>query len=155
MMTIVNVFVGGQPASYDFALTLMASQAGMKISGLETLQEQMEILDRVPYSDMLKSIVEMVENIDKSRDDFNQMVAAYKNENIEVLSKLLEEYDTGAGESKLFLDDRNVKWIPTIKAAIEQNKTFVAVGAGHLFGKSGLIELMQNEGYEVKPVLKK
>ena len=47
---------------------------------------------------------------------------------------------------------RNRKWIPTIKSNIRESSCLIAVGAGHLPGEEGLINLLRKEGYNVKPV---
>lgn len=153
MMTVMNVFVGGQPASYDLALTLMATQAGKKVIGLETIEEQMAILDQISHKEMMQSIVEMVSDIEKAREDFNAMVIAYKKENLEKLDELLKIYETGGGDNEKLLDERNVKWIPLIETAMEEHTTFIAVGAGHLAGEKGLVHLLRQKGYTVKPVM--
>lgn len=47
---------------------------------------------------------------------------------------------------------RNKKWITVIKSNIQNCSCLIAVGAGHLPGKEGLINLIRKEGYTVKPV---
>jgi len=47
---------------------------------------------------------------------------------------------------------RNKKWIPVIKSNIQECPCLIAVGAGHLPGKEGLINLLRKEGYRVKPL---
>jgi uncharacterized protein YbaP (TraB family) len=47
---------------------------------------------------------------------------------------------------------RNKNWMPLIKKAIAAKPTFFAVGAGHLGGKTGVINLLRTQGYKVTPV---
>ena len=52
--------------------------------------------------------------------------------------------------------ERNMAWLPKIKSWLkegEEKKPFIAVGAAHLFGEQGLIDLLRKEGYELLPVL--
>jgi uncharacterized protein YbaP (TraB family) len=51
-----------------------------------------------------------------------------------------------------FLNQRNKNWIPEIEKLISSQKTFIAVGAGHLPGEFGVIELLRKKGYSVNSV---
>ena len=50
------------------------------------------------------------------------------------------------------LFNRNAAWAPLIIAAAKEKPTFFAVGAGHLPGDKGVIELLRKQGYTVAPV---
>jgi len=51
---------------------------------------------------------------------------------------------------KVMLLDRNYKWLPTIEKYFEDDKTmFVLVGAAHLWGSDGLLNLLKEKGYEI------
>lgn len=151
-MVVMNFFIEGTPASYDMVLTQMAQKQGLEIKGLETVAEQMDVLDKTPYEEQAEQLVEMISDVDKTKESFAAIVKAYKAENLEELDKLLDENLDGLSEKSAMLDDRNLKWIPTIQEAIKANRCFIAVGAGHLPGDLGLITLMRKKGYEVNPV---
>jgi uncharacterized protein YbaP (TraB family) len=53
----------------------------------------------------------------------------------------------------LLLDDRNERWIPILQKEFKKNSLFIAVGAGHLPGEKGVIQLLRNAGYTVEAVL--
>ena len=55
----------------------------------------------------------------------------------------------------LLLNDRNKKWVKELKEIMKNESVFVAVGAGHLTGKYGLISLLKKEGYTVEPLMNK
>ena len=50
------------------------------------------------------------------------------------------------------LNKRNTNWIPKLMKYFDEGSTFVAVGAGHLSGPNGVIELLRNKGYKVEPI---
>lgn len=52
----------------------------------------------------------------------------------------------------VFLDERNEKWIDRMTDRMEQKAIFFAVGAGHLWGPNGIIELLREDGYTVEPI---
>ncbi|WP_158547965.1 TraB/GumN family protein [Dyadobacter luteus] len=47
---------------------------------------------------------------------------------------------------------RNEKWMADIRSGIAENSCLIAVGAGHLLYKTGLISLLRKNGYKVEPV---
>jgi uncharacterized protein YbaP (TraB family) len=51
-----------------------------------------------------------------------------------------------------FLVKRNTNWIPIIEKQISKKATFIAVGAAHLPGENGVIQLLKSKGYQVVPV---
>jgi hypothetical protein len=52
----------------------------------------------------------------------------------------------------IFLTNRNKNWIPKIEEMIRSKKTFIAIGAGHLPGEEGVIDLLRKKGFIVKPI---
>jgi hypothetical protein len=56
-------------------------------------------------------------------------------------------------DKKIMLDNRNMNWIPKMSAIMKKEAVFFAVGAGHLSGDYGVINLLRNAGYTVKPIL--
>lgn len=47
---------------------------------------------------------------------------------------------------------RNKKWIPVIKENVQKSSCLIAVGALHLPGEEGLVQLLREEGYTLKPM---
>jgi uncharacterized protein len=55
------------------------------------------------------------------------------------------------GVHQTLIVDRNRRWLPQIEKMIEQGEsTLIAVGAAHLIGKDGVIELLKARGYTVE-----
>ena len=52
----------------------------------------------------------------------------------------------------ILLTNRNKNWVKKIKPIMDSKNLFIAVGAGHLGGEQGLIDLLRKEGYEVEGV---
>jgi uncharacterized protein YbaP (TraB family) len=50
------------------------------------------------------------------------------------------------------VDKRNNNWIPKLVDLFSKKSCFVAVGAGHLAGENGLINLLKKQGYTVEPI---
>lgn len=139
--------------SYENNLTQIAKQQQKDITGLETVQEQLDLFDNLPTDSVIKEITALLNgtNTDKT-DDFAKLVNAYKKQDLPALGELIKE--SGATDKDLggFLDVRNEKWVPRMIERMDKQSVFFAVGAGHLYGDNGLINLLRKAGYTVTPV---
>ena len=128
--------------------------------GLETIQEQMTILAggeiQVQVNEFIK---ELKEGSLDAENEMAKLVKYYKNQDVQGLYNEMivsMEKDGGklGGVSKEdFLDNRNKRWIPKLADLMKNKTLFIAVGAGHLAGEQGVIQLLKNKGYNVLPVI--
>ena len=83
------------------------------------------------------------------RGELNTLLEGY-----EKASKLPPDLSDDYQQKELYnlVSGRNKKWIPVIKSNIQDCSCLIAVGAGHLPGKEGLINLLRNEGYILTPI---
>lgn len=138
--------------SYEMSFVKMASQQKKELLGLERIDDQVAVFDAIPDSAEILSIMNMIGSIDEQRVEFNRMVAFYRNQDLKALYKLMIESPEMLGSQELLLDRRNQHWIPVMESAMKKSLTFFAVGAGHLPGNKGVIELLRKQGYTVNPV---
>jgi uncharacterized protein YbaP (TraB family) len=90
------------------------------------------------------------------RQYFDTMLTVYKLQQLEEIEKMFNKSEFGMEDNKdLLLDRRNKNWVSQLKKIMAAQSVFVAVGAGHLPGKMGLIQLLRKAGYTVKPLLNK
>lgn len=140
-------------ASFELALMTMAKQANKKMDGLETYETQAAVFDSSPYEKQIDDLVDMIKNPDTNTMLFNKMSEIYRAEDIEALYGYMDDYMNNDMElMKKFLDDRNKNWIPEIAKFSKEHSTFYGVGAAHLGGEFGVINLLKNEGYTVTPL---
>lgn len=154
-IALMNYFIEGTPASYDLVLTQMAINDSMKIFGLESVTQQMDMLDKMSYKEQAKSLMELVNESEKTKALFGEMVSAYKEERLTDLDELLDKNMHNETEKKYMITDRNKNWLPMIQNIIRNDKAFFAVGSGHLSGKLGVIYLLREAGFNVEPVFEK
>lgn len=83
-----------------------------------------------------------------------ELIEAYQKEDINAMAELNREWSEEYGEMTALLDDRNLKWMPTLKNIFNKGSAFVAVGALHLSGDEGLISLLREAGFTVTAVNK-
>lgn len=126
-----------------------------RVEGLETMSFQASIFDSIPYKLQAEQLLKYVKEGDsKSKADkqFEDMIDAYKSQDIEKLGDFINE-DEGLGNyGDLLLYNRNRNWVQKLKTIMPEKSVTIAVGSGHLAGDKGVIKLLRKEGYTVKPV---
>jgi uncharacterized protein YbaP (TraB family) len=141
------------PSSYELSFVQIAGKEKKPISGLETAKFQSDLLSKAPLDKQAKGLYKLAQDPQKAFDQFNDMLAAYK---LQDMVKLKEQIDKQMAEEKDFagdmLDNRNKVWIPKIERAIKLKPTFIAVGGGHLVGDNGVVNLLRKRGYTVKAI---
>lgn len=139
--------------SYEMELYQIADKLGKTTGGLETVDFQISLFDKIPYEAQAKMLVESIKTADVENDSFKKMTEMYVSQNIEAMVSMISE---GKNEITGFEDDllyqRNRNWIPVIGAEAGKQPSFFAVGAGHLAGENGVIHLLRKAGYKVRPV---
>jgi uncharacterized protein YbaP (TraB family) len=127
--------------------------------GLETIQEQMSILASgeldVQVKDFIRDIKDGKLN---ASSEMAKLVSFYKNQDIQGLyNEMIVSMEKDGGKiggvtKEDFLDNRNKRWIPKLADFMKNKTLFIAVGAGHLAGEFGVIQLLRNQGYTVMPI---
>jgi uncharacterized protein len=136
----------------DRYLAGRAAKAGKPTAALETAAFQIGLMDQLSAGDqesMLRQSLREMDLLDKGLD---QIVRSWAAGDIHGLEKLLldamREYP--AVHQKIIVD-RNRRWLPEIERLIEQGESaLVVVGAAHLVGKEGVIELLKARGYTLE-----
>lgn len=121
-----------------------------KRGAFETIAEQMNILNSI-YDN--KTLIEHLKSSNNSL--FSTMSQIYRQEKLAALDSLMtanmNEMDTE--KMDIFLYNRNKNWVAQIPEIIKTQPTLFAVGAGHLAGAKGVIQLLKNKGYSVTAVM--
>ncbi len=150
---IIPKIIDGPIASYEFKFVEMAAKYKIELAGLETVEEQIGSLDKIPYDKQADLVLETVNEFSESRVIYSQLINTYKKMDFKnfyelmfKMSKELQEFE------QPLLIDRNKKWIPRIENMIKIKSCFIAAGALHLEGEDGLVAMLKAKGYKVKPV---
>lgn len=145
-------------ALLDVYFQQQAKQNGKEVKGLESPALQITLLINSQslqrQADLLYCLAS---NIDKSLEQAQTLTKLYKEQDLEGLLKQMEERENDScdplpGEMEALLDNRNKEWIKIIPNMIKDTPTLIAVGAGHLPGKNGIIQLLKDQGYSVEPI---
>lgn len=138
--------------SYEMSFVKMAGEQKKDLLGLERVEDQLAVFDAIPDSLEIGSMMGMINNFEVPKKEFNRMVALYLSQDLESLHQLMAESPEMMNSQELLLDSRNRNWIPVMESAMKSNSTFFAVGAGHLSGGQGVLELLRKNGYSVTAV---
>ncbi len=130
----------------------LASTRGVRISGLETVREQMLALSgHAPdvQEAMLRDTVDQLANMNVLLEE---MTDAWVSGDIRALNeKLLGPMREVPELYDVLLVRRNRNWLPEIQALLNQPGVhFVVVGTAHLIGEDGLVAMLRNRGLNVK-----
>lgn len=143
--------LGCTPIAFEKEFEKLAKADGIEVKGLETIEDQLNVFETIPYKVQAKMLKKTLFELD-GKEQMNEMVALYKKQDINKMQKGISG-DTDLGNyEKTLLDKRNKNWIPVIEKEIAAMPTFIAVGAGHLAGKKGVIYLLRKQGYTVTPI---
>lgn len=135
---------------FEGELTTMAKAQNKPVTGLETIGSQSKVMEK-SYS--LPEILHQIKIKSEYAQIMADMARYHKEENLPALSKTIkDERFMNATAEKYMLTERNTEWVKKIPAIIKKESTFFAVGAAHLYGKNGVIELLKQLGYKVTPV---
>ena len=152
MSMLYPSLMGCTPVSWESNFEKMAKEKGLETEGLEKLSDQMNIFEKIPYKVQSDMFVKMLLNIDSSKKEFFEMLDVYKKKDINQLNILTTKEDDLGEYNGILLNDRNHNWIPIIGEQAKKMPTFFAFGAGHLGGEKGVISLLRQAGFTVKPV---
>jgi uncharacterized protein YbaP (TraB family) len=142
----------------DFSLSLRAAGAGLRVVGLETLEQQLSFLEEMPMEQQLLMLDQALAEYGKVRDLHDQMVDSYLSGNLLSLkSQAEEQLEQLEPETKQYfvekgIDLRNRRMLESLLPHLQTDRVFVAVGALHLPGESGLIQLLRAAGYDLTPL---
>lgn len=145
--------IEGQPASFEMTFTQMAKQQNKEVLGLETIEEQLNLFHDIAYQEQASMLKDYLNNPEEVKSEFNKMASLYLEADIDDLYQFVnDQTNATAMDPDVLIDQRNKNWIPKIGELAKNQSTFFAVGAGHLGGKKGVINLLKEAGYTVSPV---
>jgi uncharacterized protein YbaP (TraB family) len=144
----------------DTIIGRKAAAAGKTVLGLETFEEQFDILDSMPKDLQVRYLVAAARMGDQVPDYYETLLALYARRQtaayrpFAVLSRSQGTDDAAlmAYFEEDLIRQRNHQMASRATDVLEHGNAFIAVGAMHLLGQEGLVELFRKAGYRVIPV---
>ena len=118
---------------------------------LETVEEQLGFFAKLPTEQQRQFLRATLKDLDTEGSDAAVMVRAWQRGDSAELERLLRKESGDTPELfRMLTTDRNRRWLPRIVALLSESQDYlVIVGALHLVGSDGLIELLRRQGYSV------
>ncbi len=147
------LLTNGKTVTVDMEMYKLASASGVAVGGLETVAEQMKAIDAVPMTKQVKMMEAFLEDYRGPDPIIKKMTEAYVKQDVDrLLASLSDDGSADANLDKNVIVGRNIKMAERIDKIAGGQSTMFAVGAGHLGGPQGLIELLRKKGYVLKAV---
>jgi uncharacterized protein YbaP (TraB family) len=131
-----------------------ARDAGKPCFGVEKFMDQINAIDAISLEDqadmLFVGLTDTTGNNDT--DKLDEMLETYMNFDLDKLFEMTNDTALPAEFNKAFLIDRNVGMAKNFVKIAKKQSVFCAVGAAHLPGNTGIIELLRKKGYTVEPV---
>jgi uncharacterized protein YbaP (TraB family) len=125
----------------------------LEVKGLETMAYQAGLFDSIPYKEQAEELVKAIDSSSVSDGTVDSLLQTYRAQNLDKINDLTIHAEGAEGKYlDLLLYNRNRNWAGQFDSIAEKNPVLIAVGAGHLPGKQGLLALLRSKGYKVTPV---
>ncbi|HTO16838.1 MAG TPA: TraB/GumN family protein [Edaphocola sp.] len=151
-----NMFTCEETKSYESELMGKANADKKEINGLESAEDQLGFLTSMNEDSVVATIKTMI-NIEPGKSDsinhqFVEMIKAYKNQDLSAISQSIDMQSGAYLDKDIMLVNRNKNWISAMEEMMKKDKVFFAVGAAHLVGGNGVLNLLRQAGYKVEPI---
>lgn len=141
----------------DLVLETRGSRQDKPVAGIETIQEQIAVFDELPLPDQIALLEEAVHTQGEFANELEEMISAYLARDLASLAEMGNKHM--AGDDRLYqtvtdrlLSRRNTRMADRLVPILKEGGAFIAVGAAHLPGDGGLLNLIEKAGYRVTPV---
>lgn len=122
--------------------------------GIEKFSDQINAIDAIKLEDQVKMLLEgLTDTVTSTGNKLEELIEAYLSGNLDKMYELTKDTALPAEFNKAFLIDRNIRMAKNIHKFIRKQSTFNAIGAAHLPGEKGVINLLRKRGYTVEPIL--
>jgi uncharacterized protein YbaP (TraB family) len=133
-------------------LVRRAHDDGKQTDGLETIDEELGGLESLGHEDQLRLLDQTLEDLKDPQQEMQEILSAWRAGNAAQLAKLLSrEYQAFPALYRPLVTARNQHWVPRIEQLINgHDNCMVVVGALHLVGAGGLLELLRKDGFTAR-----
>jgi len=138
----------------DVAVQNRANEAGRPSLGLESVQEQIDLLFNSPLTEQATGLVEACKQDEFFQVQSAALADAYLSQDLDKILTVMTDATMGGSEEAMdaLIYNRNRAWVEKLVDMMPERAALVCVGAGHLPGEQGLLQLLRDRGYTVEPV---
>jgi uncharacterized protein YbaP (TraB family) len=131
-----------------------AMKDGKAGRGLETVEQQLALFAGMTAEQEEEVLEQTLAEMASVEAEYENMIRAWRTGDLEALQALLfREAERYPDLMETFLNARNRAWVPELEQVLKRGgRAMVLVGAGHLGGEQGVINLLRGKGYAVRQI---
>ncbi len=135
----------------DQQLAAAAISAGKEVTGLETLEFQIELFDGMPDPVQVQLLMQTLQEADLLEDQMGVLVGAWRDGDTDILARELgRNFSEYPDLYRSLVTERNASWAEQIMELGDGDRDcLVVVGALHLVGNGSLIDLLREKGADI------
>ena len=157
-LTIATLQFGkmGMGANHGAETVIRKAMSGTskKLGAVETVEEQLTILDSLPEAEALRMLESALKDDNQTGTEIKGMLDAWARGDAATVARMIQLSDKESPAFfKLMFTDRNARWTHWVDKRLDQPGTvFMAVGAGHLAGDRSVVSMLQKQGHKVRRI---
>ena len=130
----------------------LAQADGKSVQGLETVEYQLSRFDDMTMAQQDRFLADSLKELDTEKASVTKLADAWKVGNAAMVEQIvLKDLKSDPAMYQRLLVERNRNWLPKLEALfVRPGHAFVVVGAAHLVGPDGLLEMLKAKGYTVE-----
>lgn len=139
----------------DMAVQTRANEMGRPSIGLETIDEQIAVLFNAPLTEQAEDLLDACKKDDYFMVQSSALVEAYMAQDLAKIESIMTDPEMGGDDAEAMdnlIYDRNRNWVEKLVKMMPERAALVCVGAGHLPGDQGLLQLLRGRGFTVEPM---
>lgn len=148
------------PYNQDNLLKSYALDKGLRVQGIETVNEHFQALDNISDEEQIAILKKVLARSDKNRiDDYESLIKTYLIMDVERILKIDQQNTARIMPNKVWLKikhnlliKRNQLFFDRIQSRLKNKRLFIAVGASHLGGENGLLQQFRSRGFHLVPL---
>ena len=130
-----------------------SNKRNLTVKGLETMAYQAGLFDSIPYKIQAEELVKAIDSVHSNSGLVDSLLQTYRSQNLDAIGKLTNGDEGIEGKYlDLLLYNRNRNWVEKFDTIAIKGSTLFAVGAGHLPGENGVLQLLERKGYTLRPI---
>lgn len=152
------MLIAAGKAPLDEWLQTQAGQGGKKVYALETIEEQLALFEDMSEPDQTAMLASLLDNVEQTRGMFRAMIESYLARDLAAIYQQMvdqasqENPELAESFQEDFIVARNKRMVTRMAGILGEGGSFVAVGALHLPGDEGVLNLLAEQGYRVTRV---
>lgn len=145
-------------STFDQYFQAQAKKNGLPCGGLETVQKQIDVLYKGKSLErQVDDLMCLIDNEAFNSQMMEDLTTVFYAQDLDALQKVMDRKiggscDATPEEEAQLIYDRNADWVAKMPCIMSSKATFFAVGAAHLPGDKGVLQLLRNAGYTVEGI---